>query len=51
MVIASSVYYGTKNLTTALMWASIAALTEPLGGLIGLAVVCGGSMTDTGERM
>ncbi|PNW75528.1 hypothetical protein CHLRE_12g530350v5 [Chlamydomonas reinhardtii] len=47
MVIASSVYYGTKNLTTALMWASIAALTEPLGGLIGLAVVCGGSMTDT----
>ncbi|KAG2453425.1 hypothetical protein HYH02_001648 [Chlamydomonas schloesseri] len=46
MVIASSVYYGTKSLRTALMWASIAALTEPLGGLIGLAVVCGGSMSN-----
>ncbi|KAG2438707.1 hypothetical protein HXX76_005253 [Chlamydomonas incerta] len=45
MVIASSIYYGTKSLSTALLWASIAALTEPLGGLIGLAVVCGGSMS------
>ena len=51
MVIASAVYFGTGQRLKAVMWTALAALSEPLGGLIGLAVVCGGSMTDTGERM
>ncbi|GLC46316.1 hypothetical protein PLESTB_000998300 [Pleodorina starrii] len=47
MVIASAVYFGTGLRWRAILWATLAALTEPLGGLIGLAVVCGGSMTPT----
>ncbi|KAG2453424.1 hypothetical protein HYH02_001647 [Chlamydomonas schloesseri] len=47
MVIASAVYFGTGQRLKAVMWTALAALSEPLGGLIGLAVVCGGSMTDT----
>lgn len=47
MVISSAVYFGTGNRWRALCWATLAALAEPLGGLIGLGVVCGGSMTNT----
>ncbi|GIL62799.1 hypothetical protein Vafri_16970 [Volvox africanus] len=47
MVIASAVYFGTGLRRRAILMAALAAFTEPLGGLIGLAVVCGGSMTET----
>ncbi|EFJ51462.1 iron-nutrition responsive ZIP family transporter [Volvox carteri f. nagariensis] len=47
MVISSAVYFGTGRRGRAILWAALAAFTEPLGGLIGLAVVCGGSMTET----
>ncbi|GIL84337.1 hypothetical protein Vretimale_15946 [Volvox reticuliferus] len=47
MVISSAVYFGTGLRWRAILMAALAAFTEPLGGLIGLAVVCGGSMTET----
>ncbi|KXZ51242.1 hypothetical protein GPECTOR_13g729 [Gonium pectorale] len=47
MVIASAVYFGTGRRWKAIMWTAIASISEPIGGLIGLAVVCGGQMTDT----
>ncbi|GLI66169.1 hypothetical protein VaNZ11_009932 [Volvox africanus] len=47
IVITSAVYFGTGLRRRAILMAALAAFTEPLGGLIGLAVVCGGSMTET----
>ncbi|KXZ51243.1 hypothetical protein GPECTOR_13g730 [Gonium pectorale] len=47
LVVASAVYFGTGNRRKALLWTSASAFAEPLGALIGLAVVCGGSLTNT----
>ncbi|KXZ51244.1 hypothetical protein GPECTOR_13g731 [Gonium pectorale] len=47
MVVATGVYYGTGNRKKALLWSSISAIAEPMGALVGLAVVCGGSLTNT----
>ncbi len=43
---AVPIYYATGSRLRAVGWASLSALMEPLGAVIGLAVACGGSLTD-----
>ncbi len=45
-MVAVTIFYCTGSRVKALLWASLAAATEPLGALVGLAVACGGSLTD-----
>ncbi|KAG2498813.1 hypothetical protein HYH03_003006 [Edaphochlamys debaryana] len=47
LVISSAMTAGTGSRLKGVLWALLASVSEPLGGLIGLAVVCGGQMTDT----
>ncbi|KAG2491801.1 hypothetical protein HYH03_009961 [Edaphochlamys debaryana] len=47
LVIASAMSAGTGSKMKGVLWALLASVSEPVGGLIGLAVVCGGQMTDT----
>ncbi|KAG2498814.1 hypothetical protein HYH03_003007 [Edaphochlamys debaryana] len=47
LVIASAMSAGTGSKLKGVLWALVASCSEPIGGLIGLAVVCGGQMTDT----
>ncbi len=47
IVVAVPIFYATGSRWRAVMWALLTGLAEPLGALIGLAVVYGGGMTET----
>lgn len=40
------VYYATGNRWKSVYWAALSGLAEPVGGLIGYAIVRGGQMND-----
>lgn len=40
------VYYATGSRWQSIMWAALSGLAEPIGGLIGYAVLRAGSMSD-----
>ncbi|KAF6255307.1 hypothetical protein COO60DRAFT_1641644 [Scenedesmus sp. NREL 46B-D3] len=39
------VYYGTKSRWRAIGWAFVSGVAEPIGGLLGLAVLAGNNMS------
>mmetsp|Transcript_579 Transcript_579/g.723 ORF Transcript_579/g.723 Transcript_579/m.723 type:complete len:366 (-) Transcript_579:921-2018(-) len=47
MVVAFPIFYATNSKWQAIFWAALSGATEPVGALIGLAVACGGSLTNT----
>uniref|UniRef100_A0A061RKB0 Zinc transporter, ZIP family n=1 Tax=Tetraselmis sp. GSL018 TaxID=582737 RepID=A0A061RKB0_9CHLO len=46
MVVAMPIYCSTGSIYKAVFWTAVSGLTEPIGALIGLSVVCGGALTD-----
>jgi ZIP family zinc transporter len=46
MVVAFTIFYATGNRWRAIMWSAVSGLSEILGAVIGLSVVCGSSMSD-----
>jgi len=45
MVVALPIYCSTGSKFKAVLWTAVSGLTEPVGALIGLSVVCGGVLT------
>eukprot|EP00191_Tetraselmis_sp_GSL018_P010156 CAMPEP_0177596780 /NCGR_PEP_ID=MMETSP0419_2-20121207/11321_1 /TAXON_ID=582737 /ORGANISM="Tetraselmis sp., Strain GSL018" /LENGTH=318 /DNA_ID=CAMNT_0019088827 /DNA_START=182 /DNA_END=1139 /DNA_ORIENTATION=+ len=46
MVVAMPIYCSTGSVYKAVFWTAVSGMTEPIGALIGLSVVCGGALTD-----